>query len=331
MLNEKKLSFNEYKFHVKDSLIKIGLDIKSAEVVADYMATTDFFGVKSHGVAILKAHIEKIRSGAYNLTPDFRVIKEFPSFAVIDGDNSIGMVSAKYCVDYAIEKAKESGVFTVFSRNNNTLGSAFYYSLKAAERGCIAIVATNSPAQMAPVGGTEKMLGTNPFSISIPAREKFPIIIDMATSVVAKSKFKEYKKKGLELPEGWALDKNGAPTTDPDEAMGGLVLPMAGFKGYGISLMIDALSGLLSGASFLDGVGRFYSADNSGMNVGYVFTIMNPALIYGDEFYAQVDEYISHIRSSSTISGEKIILPGDDRLALFERNMQEGLEWTESL
>ena len=324
-MNRKK-KFDEYREHVIRILTNSGLDAASSETVADYMATTDFYGVKSHGVMTLGAHLDKIRSGAYNLSPKFETIKEYPSFAVIDGDNSIGMVSAMHCISYAIRMAKKNGMFTVFSKNNNTLGSAFYYALKAAEHGCIALVATNSPAQMAPVGGVEKLLGTNPFAVAIPAKSEPPIIIDMATSVVAKSKFKEYKNAGKPLPEGWALDKSGAPTTDPDEAMAGLVLPMAGFKGYGIALIIDALTGLLSGASYLDGVGRFYNPDGEGMNVGFTFTVMDPSLIYGADFYDRVDEYISHIRTSAPRDGESIILPGDDRLRAFEENMQEGLE-----
>ena len=205
----------------------------------------------------------------------------------------------------------------MFSRNNNTLGPAFYYALKAAEQGTIGIIFTNSPAQMAPFGGKEKMLGTNPFSAVIPVPEKDPIIIDMATSVVAKSKFKQYKDEGKQLPDGWALDINGCPTNDSDEGIKGFVLPMAGFKGYGISMLIDILAGLVSGAAFLNKVGRFYSDSSSTMNVGYTCIAIDPKVVMGEEYNQAICEYVNLLRSSKSVEGKKIILPGDDRIRYF--------------
>lgn len=322
----KFLSFDEYKAGIKNILVSVGLDESQSDVVADYMTTTDFYGVISHGARTLESHVRKIKSGSYNLTPNFDVIKETPAFALINGDNSIGMVSGVKCVEYAIEKAKDVGVFTVLSRGNNTYGAAFYYALVAAKRGMICFTMSNSPAQMAAHGGKDKILGTNPFAVAIPSKNKHPLVIDMATSVVAKSKFKEYKEAGRPLPEGWALDSDGNPTTDPDTAMAGLVLPMANFKGYGMSLIIDALSGFLSGAKFLDGVGRFYSSEGVGMDVGCYFTVISPELVYGEKFYEKFDEYTEHIRGGTCIGGEHIVLPGDDRQNTFSRNIKRGME-----
>ena len=298
----------------RDELCLAGIPCEQSVVVADCFATADVFGVTSHGAAILPSHVERVKRGGYNLAPVFSVVKETCAFAVIDGDNAFGPVSAKYCLDYGIEKCKESGVFTVFSRNNNTFGPAFYYSLKAAEQGYIAFICSNSPAQMAPVGGKEKLLGTNPFSMVIPVPGGDPIIVDMATSVVAKSKFKEYKNAGKELPVGWALDKNGNPTTDPDEAMQGLVLPMAGFKGYAISMLIDVVSGVLSGAAYLNQVGRFYSDDCKSMNVGFYLTVMDPRQILGDEYEKAINEFVNTVRNSESVNGTGVCLPGDDRI-----------------
>ena len=317
--------FEKYKKHIKDKILKCGLCGDQADVIADYMSVCDFFGITSHGSRTLDAHINKIENSEYNINPSFRVLKETPSFALIDGDNAIGMVSAKYCVNYAVNMAKKNGVFTVFSQNNNTFGAAFYYAYTMAKRGMLVMISSNSPAQMAPFGGVEKLLGTNPFAIGIPADKNEPIVIDMATSVSAKSKFKEYKERGEKLPVGWALDKDGNPTTDPDEAMAGTVLPMAGFKGYGIALAIDMISGLMSGAAFLDGVGRFYGGSKNGMNVGYYVCAIDPTVIYGEGFYTEVDKYIDHIRKSKTADGKEIALPGDDRLKTYEKNMTQGI------
>lgn len=306
----------------KDLLVNCGLEQSQAEIVADCFATADLYGVTSHGSAMLNAHIDRINRGGYNLNPKFKIIRETSAFAVIDGDNAMGSVSAKFCLDYGIKKCRESGVFTVLSKNNNTFGPAFYYSLKAAEQGCIAFICSNSPAQMAPVGGKEKMLGTNPFSVVIPVPERDPIIVDMATSVVAKSKFKEYKSAHKSLPEGWALDVNGNPTTNPDDAMAGLVLPMAGFKGYAISMLIDIFSGVLSGAAYLNNVGRFYSDDNNSMNVGFYLTVIDPKIVCGDDYDKEIVQFVDLLKNSETIDGQSIILPGDDRIN-FKNNLRK--------
>ena len=310
-----EFNFNEKVYDVKAALINKGVQDAHAEIVADCFVTADLYGVTSHGTAILPSHIQRIEHGGYNLNPDIRVIKETASFAVIDGDNAMGPVSATFCMDYAVEKCRSSGVFTVFSRNNNTFGPAFYYSLKAAEKGCIAFICSNSPAQMAPVGGKDKMLGTNPFAIVFPIPDSDPIIIDMATSIVAKSKFKEYKAEGKPLPEGWALDKDGNPTTDADEGIVGLVQPMAGFKGYAISMLIDIVSGVLSGSAYLDKVGRFYSEDCGSMNVGFYITAIDPRVVCGEDYDTEIKAYTERLKNSACVDGQSIVLPGEDRIA----------------
>ena len=314
--------FDNEKQDIIATLLDNGVSLKQATVIADCFATTDLYGVHSHGKLVLDEHIQKIQRGGYNLSPNFKIIRQTSAFAVVDGDNSIGMVSADFCMRYAIEKSKESGIYTVFSRNNNTMGAAFYYPLLAAQEGLIGIIFSNSPAQMAPIGGKEKMLGTNPFSVVIPVPNAEPIIIDMATSIVAKSKFKQYKLEGKKLPDGWALDVNGLPTNDPDEGMQGLILPMAGFKGYAISMLIDILSGVVSGAAYLNKVGRFYTQDNSVMNVGFCCIAIDPYIVLGEEYSDIINDYVNSLRNSQKIDGQEISLPGDDRIHYKNRNIQ---------
>lgn len=315
MKNYRSTSVYQNEFStIVEQLCASGVAKHESEVIADCFATADAFGVTTHGMSVLPSHVDRIKRGGYNLSPSLAVVKETPAFAVIDGDNAFGPVSAKYCLDYGVEKAKEVGVFTVFGKNNNTFGPAFYYSLKAAEQGCIAIVMSNSPAQMAPFGGNEKMLGTNPFSAVIPVPNGEPIIIDFATSVVAKSKFKEYAESGKPLPDGWALDTNGEPTNDANEGIKGFVLPMAGFKGYGLSMLIDFLSGLLSGSAYLNHVGRFYSNDNKSMNVGFYMTVIDPKQVFGEDYDTAVWEYVNTLKNSGKQEGKDIVLPGDDRI-----------------
>ncbi len=321
------LQFDEYKQKIKTILQNHGVDERQSASVADYMATVDFYGISSHGAFSLPGHLQRIENGAYNLAPNFRVERESAAFAVINGDNSIGMVSAGFCVDYAMEKAKASGIYTVYSHNNNTYGAAFYYALQAAQKGFICFTMSNSPAQMAPIGGKEKLLGTNPFAVAIPALSESPIIVDMATSVLAKSKIKELQEKGATLPEGVALDADGNPTTDPGKALGGIMLPMAGFKGYGIAMVIDVLAGVLPGAAYLNHVGRFYSEKQASMNVGFSFTVISPEIVFGDDFYQKMDAYIQTVRASKPLDGKTVAIPGDDRLFKYRENMKNGLEW----
>lgn len=308
------MNFLEVKENVYNKLIEVNVPKSQAIIVSDALATADLYGVTTHGSRILSSHLDRVKRGGYNLTPDFVVLRETAAFAVIDGDNAMGFVSANYCMRYAVEKCKNSGIYHVFSRNNNTLGAAFYYPLKAAEKGMIGLVCCNSPAQMAPSGGKNKMLGTNPFAAVIPVPSKEPIIIDMATSVVAKSKFKKYKEQGKLLPNGWALDKDGTPTNDPDEGIQGLVLPMAGYKGYGIAMLIDILSGVMSGAAYLNKVGKFYSEDCTAMNVGFCFAAIDPKVVIGENYPEIINDFVSRLRNSEPIEKNMIRLPGDGKI-----------------
>lgn len=311
--------------------VKHGVPFEDASIISDSLVTADQYGVHSHGLEVLPAHIQKITKGDYNLKPHIRIEKETPNSALVNGDNSIGPLSALFCANLVIEKCSDRAIFIVNSFNNNTFGAAFFYSLIMAKKGLIGITLSNSPAQMPIHGGKDKLLGTNPFSIVIP-NGKTPLIIDMATSVVAKSKFEQYRKLGFQLENGWALDADGHPTTDPVKGIDGLVLPMAGFKGYGLSLAIDIIAGLLSKASYLNEVGRFYSKDNKPMDVGYAMIGINPSLIFGEGFEQEVEEYTKKLRASSLAPGyDKVSLPGDDRLECFHRSTGEGISISENI
>lgn len=322
---EVRVPLQSLKAMVIELLIANQLPGEQAESVADCFIEADVCGVSTHGVSILPTHIDKIRSGGYNLSPNFKVLREAGAFAVIDADNAIGAVSAVHCMRYAMKACKSSGIFTVFSRNCNTYGPAFYYVLKAAQQELIGITFCNSPAAMPAWNGKKKLFGTNPFAIAIPCKSEEPIIFDMATSKVAKSKINEARIKNEKIPLGWALDENGYPTDDPIEAINGLVLPMAEYKGYGLALTIDILSGVLSGAAYMSNVGKFYSEDNKCMNVGQTFIAMDPAQIYGEEYYGLMDEYVKAIRNSESIDGQSVSLPGDDRKSTKQDNLANGI------
>lgn len=326
-----KIFYEELKKLMAKKLMVFGLGKQDAEKVADCYATADLYGVSSHGVEILPSHIKRLQAGGYNLKPNFATVREGGSFKVVDGDNAIGVLSALRCVELAVDGAKANGVFAVNSFHNNTLGPAFYYALEMAKKGCIGITLCNSPAQMTAPNGKSKLLGTNPLAIAVPNGET-PIVLDMATSAVAKSKIKQMKEQGKEIPLGWALDENFQPTQDAEAALKGYVLPMAGFKGYGLALMIDILAGALSGAGYLDKVGRFYSPEFSCMDVGFSFIAIDPAQTYGEHFAEFINEYCMRIRLDERVDESKeICLPGDDRLQFKKDNETNGIEISDDI
>lgn len=237
-----------------------------------------------------------------------------------------GPIVANTAMNLAVDKAKKSGIYHVFVKNANTFGPAFVYNNIALQHKMIGITFSNSPAQMAPIGGTEKLIGTNPIAISIPANKENPILYDIATSQVAKSKIKQALIEKKKIPIDWATNADGIPTTDPQEAINGLVLPMAGYKGYGLSVCLDILSGLISGAAYLNNVGRFYG-NNTCMNVGFTMIAIDPVQVLDASFYDRVDDYIQKIKNSSKAKDNtKIKIPGENRIEQRKQNIIAGIE-----
>ncbi len=279
---------------------------QAAQFIA-ILLDADKRGTHSHGIAVLPAYIQRLARGGFTADGSCRILHGTESFCVVDADNQLGMLSAAFCMQKAITECRKSGIYTVFCRNANTFGAASAYVKMATDSRVIGFCTSNSPSAMPASGGTRKILGTNPFAVGIPAKEQAPIIVDMATSTVAKSKINEIRKSGGSIPEGWALDTDGNPTTDPQAAIDGMVLPMAGHKGYAIALVIDILAGLLSGAGYLDRVNRFYSDEPGCMNTGQCFVAIDPTLIYGEGFFEAVDDYIQELKRS----GQDVRYPGE--------------------
>lgn len=323
-------NIEDIRYHSEKVLKSRKLQDKDAFTLVDSMLSSDINGVPSHGIRMLLPYIKKIDNNEFSIE-SIIIKKSFPSFSIIDAQNTIGAISASFAVELAIKQAKKFGIHTVFSYNSNTFGAGMYYVEKIANSGMIGFICSNTPPTMAAYNGLEAMLGTNPLSFSMPTKSHGNVIIDMATSIVAKSKFAIAKAKGEKLKEGWAVDKYGNPTTDPDEGIQGFVLPMAGFKGYGIAMMIDIVSGLLSGAGYLNNVRKFYSQDGSCMNVGHMIIAFNPELIYDGDFLSEADVYIEKLRNSRAIENSNIIIPGDDRKEYRERVLKHGIPLTDNV
>lgn len=321
----KKVNINELSDKVESLFKNVGFDSEISKNISDNLITVEMYGVSSHGLKMVKPHIERAKKGGYNISGKIKLEKKSHSFTLVNANNTIGFYSAKCCMDIAINSAKKEGMHIVFCNNANTYGAGFYYTKLAIDQGLIGICFSNSPANMPPTGGIEPMLGTNPLSIGIPGKQKGPIIYDIATSVVAKSKIGTALEKKEQIPLGWAIDKEGNPTTDPFEAIQGMVLPMAGYKGYGLAMCIDILSGLISGAAFLNNVNKFYSDNNDSMNVGHTFIAIDPNIIDSYDFYSKIDQYIDAVKNSKKNRDSTILYPGENMNNEYIRNKKDGL------
>lgn len=307
----------------------VGVKPDDAEIIVKCLVGAELAGVYTHGVRMAADHVRKFET-TYNKTGELMIEKATESFTVCDANNMNGMLSAWKAMEIAIENASKTGLHAVFCHNANTLSAAYLYANQAVDKGMIGIVFCNSPAQMAPFGGKAKMLGTNPLAIGIPGKTEQPFILDMATSAVAKSKINQAFFNGEEkIPFGLATDSEGKPTDDPKEAVKGLILPMAGPKGYGLAMAIDLISGLLSHAAYLDCVGCFYSKDNTGMNVGHVFMVLNPAMIYGEDFYDEMDNYLKRVRESQSATEKPVLVPGDINRICEREIYEKGIDFPE--
>jgi LDH2 family malate/lactate/ureidoglycolate dehydrogenase len=310
-----------------------GVPPDDAAQAASVLVAADLRGIDSHGVARLRGYFEAVRTGRINATPDLRVVRETLTTATVDGDNGLGLVVGPRANELAMDKALDAGSGWVAVRNTNHFGIAGYYVLEALERDLIGWAMTNSSALVAPVFGTGRMLGTNPLAIAFPGDEEPPIVVDLATSAVAFGKIEIARRLGRPIPEGWAIDASGGPATDPQSVYeGGALLPLGstrelgGHKGYALAMMVDVLSGVLSGANW----GPFAPAfaitqtppGSVGAGIGHFFGALRiDGFIEPDEFKRQVDHLVRTFRSSPPAPGTSgPLVPGDpERAAEAER------------
>ena len=296
-----------------------------ARTAATVLQAADLRGIDSHGVARLHTYFDMLQIGRIDPKPNVTIVRESPSTATVDGGNGLGLVVGPKANAIAMEKALAVGSGWVSVRNTNHYGIAGYYVLEALKRDLIGWAMTNSTPSVTPLWGAERMLGTNPIAIAFPGREEPPIVIDMATSAAAYGKIEIAKRAGKPIPLGWAIDRQGAPTTDPNAMIdGGAQLPLGsdrergGHKGYGLAVMVDVLSAMLSGANWGPFTPPFalrqaMPTRSVGKGTGHFFGAMRiDAFIDKDEFKRQIDDYIRTLRKTRPAPGTKgPLIPGD--------------------
>lgn len=315
------------KAEAKRLFLLAGLQEGDADLVAETLIEANLRGVDSHGFAALPTYLRRLREGGTNPQARPRVVREGETWALIDGDNGIGMVTAVLAMNKALEKAREYAVGVSLCYNNTTFGAAFYYTWLAAYRGMIGIALSNAPPSMPPWGGKKALLGTNPVSLAFPRRDKEPIIVDMATSAAAKQKIYRALELGREIPEGWALDKNGNPTTNPAKALEGLIMPLGGIKGYALALAVDLLCGGLSGGGCMDAVRSLSKEAGSPQNVSFLLAALDPDKFCGyQRYYELVEEIAEKIHQCPRVEGvDTIYLPGEIEEKTRAERLNEGI------
>lgn len=318
------VSSESLRIFIERCFISTGMPEGDARAAAEMMTRADLMGQDGHGIFRLPMYIRRILAGGLNVAPRFRRLQDLTATALIDGDNGLGHLVMRHATRLAMEKADNSGIAWVGARHSNHAGPASLYAMMPLERNMIGLyIAVGSANHLPPWGGTEMLLSTNPVAIAIPAMERPPIVLDMATTVASYGKVKTAAQLGKTMPDGWMVDRNGRSLTDPRRASEGFLLPIGGPKGYGLSLVFGILAGTLNGAAFGRNVVDFNADSTSVTNTGHLILALDiGAFTDPEEFRIGIDKVWDEMKSSPKLPGfDEIRLPGERlHLSIAERS-----------
>ena len=323
-------SVDHLKEFTEQVFLKIGCDERAAATASDALISADRRGIDSHGIARLTGYVRLWEAGRVRTNPVIKVLHETPSTATVDGDSGLGLVVGQYAMELAIKKAQAVGTGWVAVQNSNHFGIAAHHAMMALDHNMIGISMTNASALVAPTFSVERLLGTNPICVAVPAGDENPFVADMATTTAANGKLEILQRKGGITPEGWLQSKEGTSSTDPHELKtGGALLPLGGdrehgsHKGYALGAIVDIFSAVLSGANYGPWVPPFPAyvpmpVDMPGKGIGHFFGAMRvDAFRPATEFKRHMDQWIRRFKSSKTIEGfERVIIPGEPELEM---------------
>jgi len=307
-------------------LEKVGVPPEQARIIAEVTVEADLRGIGSHGVLRLPAYVHRVQAGLMAADTRLKVVRERGATVLLDAQGGFGQVAGVYAMNQAIERARQHGVGFVAVRNANHFGIAAYYTMMALPHRMIGIAATNAAPSMAAWGGTTPVLGTNPISVAIPTGQDVDIVLDMASSVVARGKIRAAATKGERIPIGWALDAGGRPTEDPQAALKGTLLPIGGPKGYGLALVVDVLAGVLTGSDYSVYLASLHDLSRRA-SVGFVMQAVD-VTAFSDwaEYTKDIASLIDVVRNSPRAPGvERIFLPGEIEWLRRQQYWQSGV------
>ena len=324
-----RITYEEELSLVRGILLAADFPEDDAERIAQVIRHSDFTGVYSHGLSRLTRYMRQIAAGSLNPRPNFRKVLDSGAVMVFDGDNGSGIVSLCRAYDETLERARQFGIAMATGRHNANIGCGSYYGWRAAGDGMLALVCCNTYAFTSPFGGADRLIGTNPIVVGVPAGREYPLVLDMSTTNVAMGKIQAAEREGSLIPADWAKDRDGRPTEDPSRAFS--LTPIAGHKGYGLAVMVDVLSTMLSGACFGTDIGLFTGLEKE--NTGFCLILIDPSRFMPLEaFQAEVDRYVRMMKDSRKAPGvDEIYLPGEIEYRKLKSMRESGLEVSDRL
>jgi LDH2 family malate/lactate/ureidoglycolate dehydrogenase len=323
-----RLSVPRLESFIQRAFEAVGIPTADAATIAELMVRADVQGSDGHGVFRLPQYIRRIKGGAVNVTPHIRLVREAAGMALVDGDNGMGHLVMRFATHTAIAKAKQAGIAWVGVRRSNHAGPASLYATMPLEHDMIGLyLAVGNANHLPPWGGIDMLLSTNPIAVAIPAGEELPVVLDMATTVAAYGKVKTKAQRGEMMPDGWMIDREGKPLLDPKRADEGFLLPIGGYKGYGLALVIGLLAGTLNGAAMGKEVVDFNADDTTPTNTGHVIVAIDVAAFHAvAQFKQSVDALVRDLRHSRTLPGvDRIRLPGEGSYAARAERLDKGI------
>lgn len=334
MSSERRISKDELERFCRDALTKYGMNEQDAEITGKILTITDAFGIHSHGTKNLHPYLQKIRAGGIDpkAVPEF--VREGGAFAVMDAKDGIGMASGYKAMRKAVELAKKSGIGYVAVKNSCHFGAGASYTNLAARQGLLGIAMSNTDPNMVVPGGKGMTLGNNPVSYAFPRAGGHPVILDIALSATAALKINKAKTYHESIPDTWMVDPDGRPTTDPQYYQnGGALLPVGAHKGYGLSLLVEALSALASGGNFCRDVKSWCFDLPSKNRVCHAFLAVDPSLVCPDGNFAErAEELADYVKSSPKAAGTSgIFLPGEMEWNRYDDGCKNGIPLPEDV
>ncbi|MBE6185232.1 ureidoglycolate dehydrogenase [Heyndrickxia ginsengihumi] len=331
MENNVVVPHTELKGLVRRKLEQVGVPEDHAEIVADVLVHADLRGVHSHGVLRTEHYVKRAKAGGLNLNPTISFRETGPVTGILDGDDGFGHVVAKEAMNKAISLASKNGIGVVGVVNSSHCGALSYFVYEAIQNQMIGMAMTHTDKSVVPTGGAQAFFGTNPLAFGFPTKDNPPIVLDMATSKVAFGKVLHARETGKSIPSDWAVDTKGNPTTDPFEAVA--LLPAGGAKGYGLALVVDVLSGILTGSAFGPHITAMYDDYQKMRKLGHFVCAINPkAFTNIDTFLASMDQMIDEIHEIPPAEGfNKVLVPGEPELLKEQHYLQNGVPIPESV
>jgi LDH2 family malate/lactate/ureidoglycolate dehydrogenase len=325
-----KVSPNSLNLFCQELFGSFGVDEKAAQTVADNLVEAELRGVKSHGIARVKGYAENLATKQFNATPNIKILREDLSTLAVDGDFGLGAVTGTWTMKKCLEKAEKTGACFATVGRGRHFGMSAFYAMMALERDMIGITLCNSDYNMNVYGGTSRVLGTNPICIAVPANQRYPLVFDAATSKVAFNRIRNAALERKEIPIGWGLDREGNETTDAKEALIGGVVHFGSYKGSGLAVMVQVLSGILSSA-FLSATKDSNGKVSNG--VGFFFGAINISSFLDIDLFKQgIDDFIDHLKASRPDKKlDAIYMPGELEYLRKEKNLHHGVKISEAI